>query len=254
MKKTLLLIISLTLITSSLFAQGIREKEDLPVYTASTTWTAGFAQLGGLDDIKNIAPADLNHPPEYEILPQDINSIVNSKLFIYAGYEVMMETLSKTLISKDKLIKIKTSNNLENVKVVAKQISEIAGTQEISQQRVAEYEQMIVLARASVKELGLDKLRCLVNFHQAPLAKDLGLNVVQTFGPGPITPQNIKDSNDNHYDLIIDNVHNILSGPLSEVSPNTKVIIWRNFPDNVAPNAFYNMIEESINTLLNLAK
>lgn len=254
MKKKLLFLISIILITSSLFAQGVRVQQELPVYTASTAWTVGFAQLGGLDDIKNIAPADLNHPPEYEILPQDINAIVHSKLFIYAGYEVMMETLSKTLISKDKLIKIKTKNDLKNVKSVAKQISEIAGTQEISEQRVAEYEKMIIAARASVKELGLDKLRCLLNFHQAPFAKDLGLNVVQTFGPGPLTPQNIKDSHDNHYDLIIDNVHNILSGPLAEVSPTSKVIIWRNFPDNVAPNAFYNMIDENINILLDIAK
>jgi acetolactate synthase small subunit len=254
MKKIILLLISLTLITSSLFAQGVREKEELPVYTASTAWTVGFAQLGGLDDIKNIAPADLNHPPEYEILPQDINAIVNSKLFIYAGYEVMMETLSKTLISKDKLIKIITSNNLENVKKVAKQISEVADTQEISNQRVAEYEKMIISARASVKELGLDKLSCLVNFHQAPLAKDLGLNVVQTFGPGAITPQNIKDSHDNQYDLIIDNVHTILSGPLAEVSTNSTLIIWRNFPDNIEANAFYNMIDQNVKTLLKIAK
>jgi hypothetical protein len=254
MKKILLLIISLTLITSSLFAQGVRETEELPTYTASTAWTAGFAQLGGLDNIKNIAPADLNHPPEYEILPQDINAIVNSKLFIYAGYEGMMKTLSKTLISEDKLIKINTENDLENVKAVAKQISEVAGTQEISEQRIAEYENLILTARASVKELGLDKLDCLVNYHQAPLAKDLGLNVVQTFGPGAITPQNIKDANDTHYDLIIDNVHNILSGPLAEVSPESAVIIWRNFPDNVDANSFYNMINENIKTLLSVAK
>lgn len=252
MKKTLLLIISLTLITSSIFAQGVNEK--LPTYTASTAWTAGFAQLGGLDDIKNIAPADLNHPPEYEILPQDINAIVNSKLFIYAGYEGMMKTLSKTLISDDKLIKIKTKNNLDNIKSVAKQISEIAGTQEISKERVTEYENLIIVAREKVKKLGLTELNCLVNFHQVPLAKDLGLNVVQTFGPGPITPQNIKDSHENQYDLIIDNVHTILSGPLAEVSPNSKIIIWRNFPDNIKPNALYNMIDENINSLLNIAK
>lgn len=252
MKKKIFLLISLVLITSSLFAQGIKETSELPTYTASTSWTAGFAQLGGLDNIKNIAPADLNHPPEYEILPQDINAIVNSKLFIYAGYEGMMKTLSKSLISEDKMIKINTSNSLENVKAVAKQISEIAGTQEISKTRVESYEKMIVETRSKVKKLGLDKLDCLVNFHQAPLAKDLGLNVVDTFGPGPITPEDIKNANINHYDLIIDNVHAILSGPLAEVSPESKVIIWRNFPDNVNDNAFYNMIHENIETLLDI--
>ena len=253
MKKKLLLLISFVMISASVFAQGIKEQE-LPTYTASTAWTAGFAQLGGLDNVKNIAPADLNHPPEYEILPLDINNIMNSKLFIYAGYEGMMKTLSKSLVSEDKLVKINTSNDLENIKAVAKQISEIAGTQEISAQRVAEYEKMIVDARAKVKEMGLDKLDCLVNFHQKPLAEDLGLNVVGIFGPGEITPQDIKGANENHYDLIIDNVHAILSGPLAEVSPESTVIIWRNFPDNINPDALYNMVKDNIDLLFNSTK
>ncbi|MCK9190239.1 MAG: ABC transporter substrate-binding protein [Sphaerochaetaceae bacterium] len=249
MKKKLLLLISLVLITASVFGQGTKEQE-MPTYTASTAWTAGFAQLGGLDNIKNIAPADLNHPPEYEILPQDINNIMNSKLFIYAGYEGMMKTLSKSLISEDKLIKINTENSVENIKAVAKQISEIAGTEDISNQRVAEYEKMIVEARAMVKERGLDELDCLVNFHQKPLAEDLGLNVAGVFGPGAITPQDIKGANENHYDLIIDNVHTILSGPLAEVSPESTVVIWRNFPDNIEDNSLYNMVKDNISLLM----
>lgn len=253
MKKKLLLLISLVLITASVFGQGTKEQA-MPTYTASTAWTAAFAQLGGLDDIKNIAPADLNHPPEYEILPQDINNIMNSKLFIYAGYEGMMKTLSKSLISEDKLIKINTENSVANVKAVAKQISEIAGTQEISNQRVAEYEKMIVDARAAVKERGLDKLDCLVNFHQKPLAEDLGLNVVGIFGPGAITPQDIKGASENHYDLIIDNVHGIISGPLAEVSPESTVVIWRNFPKNIDDDALYNMVKDNISLLMDATK
>lgn len=254
MKKILSLIISSTLIITSIFSQGIREETTLPTYTASTAWTAAFAQLGGLDNITNIAPANLNHPPEYEILPQDINNIVNSKLFIYAGYEGMMKTLSKNLIDESKMIKINTSNDLDNVIAVASQISEKAGTEEISKGRVEKYKTLINEAKTYVKENNLDKLRCLVNFHQAPLAKNLGLNVVKTFGPGAITPADIKDASVNNYDLIIDNVHTILSNPLAEVSPNTPVIIWRNFPDNIEPDALYKMVKANINLLEDLSK
>ncbi|MBK5200051.1 MAG: ABC transporter substrate-binding protein [Spirochaetaceae bacterium] len=249
MKKILSLLISSTLIISSIFSQGVREEKVLPTYTASTAWTAAFAQLGGLDDITNIAPANLNHPPEYEILPQDINNIVHSKLFIYAGYEGMMKTLSKNLIDESKMIKINTSNSLDNVIAVASQISKQAGTEEISKVRVSKYKTLMIDARKYIKANNLDQLRCLVNFHQAPLAKDLGLNVVKTFGPGAITPADIKDASVNNYDLIIDNVHTILSGPLVEVSPDTPIIIWRNFPDNLEPDALYNMVDSNIKLL-----
>lgn len=251
MKKTLTLIISYTLIISSIFAQGIREEAIMPTYTASTAWSAAFAQLGGLDNIISIAPANLNHPPEYEILPQDIKNISNSKFFIYAGYEVMMKTLSSNLIDESKMIKIYTSNDLENIISVASQISSLANTEDVSLIRVEKYKQLINDARKYVKDNNLDKLKVIANFFQAPLAKDIGLNVVKIFGPAPITPADIKDISINEYDLIIDNVHNILSAPLSEVSPNTPVIIWRNFPNNIENDALYNMVKSNIDMLIN---
>ncbi len=249
MRKILLLLISFTLISNSIFANGIKEENTVAKITASTTWTAAFAQLGGLDDVTNIAPANLSHPPEYEVLPQDINKIVHSDLFIYAGYEGMMKSLSQNLIDESKMVKITTTNDLKNVIETANQISKISGTENLSKQRVEKYKSLIYQTREYVVDNNLDKLRCLVNFHQVALAKDLGLNVVKTFGPGEITPFDIKDASENHYDLIIDNVHSIISDPLSEVSPSTPVIIWRNFPDTIEANALYNMVFDNIQLL-----
>lgn len=66
-----LLLLSLSL---SLFAQGVPEEVAASAASrpaaiiASTSWTAAFADLAGLDEVPFIAPANLAHPPEYERL------------------------------------------------------------------------------------------------------------------------------------------------------------------------------------------
>lgn len=250
MKKRLLLILTFLTLSFFIFAQGANEIERTD-YLASTAWTAAFAQLGGLDGVTNIAPANLVHPPEYEVLPSDIVKIKNSKLFIYAGYEAMMKTLSKSLIEENRMMKINTNNSLENVKTVAAQISKKVGTQELSMERVQKYEDLIVTARAKVKELGLDKLTCSVQFHLKPMAEDLGLNVVNVYGPAAIDAKDIQDASVNKYQLIIDNIHMPQASAFKEVSPDSKIIQWRNFPDNTEDDALYNLMKNNIDKLIN---
>ncbi|MCH3918640.1 MAG: ABC transporter substrate-binding protein [Spirochaetia bacterium] len=218
-------------------------------YLASNTWTVAFAELGGLDNVRNLAPANLVHPPEYELTPSDIKALSTCSLFIYAGYEVMMKTLGDSTLPQDKMVKITTTNDLATVKSSAAIIAKKAGTEVISEKRVAAYEQMIIAARKMVKDQGLDKLSCYVNSHQVDFAKDIGLDVKGTFGPGPVTPAQIKEAKDGKFDLIIDNIHNPLANPLCEVSLNSKLIVWRNFPENLGPDALLKMEQANIQEL-----
>lgn len=251
MKKLLNILIYLVFISFSLFAQGTKENTTYK-YATSTAWTAAFAQLGGLDNVCNIAPANLVHPPEYEIVPSDILKIKNSKLFIFAGYEAMMKTLSKNIIDESNMLKIMTKNDLENVKRTAAIISEREGTQKLSSKRVQKYENLILESRKIVKQKGLDKFSVYIQFHLVPMAKDLGLNIKGIYGPSPINSKEIKNAYDNQYDLIIDNIHMPQSKALKEVSPSSKVISWRNFPSTIEEDALYNMMKENIDKLLNI--
>ncbi len=215
------------------------------VNIASTAWTAGFMDLAGIDDVHTIAPADLRHPPEYELIPSDIQLLTEGDLFVYAGYEVMMETISESVpAGHRKDLRITTENDLENVKAMAALIAEAAGTEP----RTEEYEKAILEGRSFVEENGLSSLKLLCHRMQLPLAEDLGLEAAGVFGPAPMTSSQILDAARGGYDLIIDNVHNPVAGPAAEVS-DAAVAVWRNFPSSAERGAFTAMIRENIEAL-----
>ena len=76
-------------------------------FLASTSWTAGFMDIAGVDGVEIIAPASLRHPPEYEVTVSDIQKINDSSYFVYAGFERMMKTLGDAATADSKMIKIK---------------------------------------------------------------------------------------------------------------------------------------------------
>ena len=129
-------------------------------------------------------------------------------------------------------------------------MSELAGTQQISKERVARYIAAIQAGAAQVEALGLKGSPVLCNKNQVYLAKELGLTVAATFGPGPVTAQQIDDAKKNGYVIIIDNVHNPVAQPLLEVSPKSASVIWRNFPEAVEADALLHVIESNIKALV----
>ncbi|MDY4610014.1 MAG: ABC transporter substrate-binding protein [Sphaerochaetaceae bacterium] len=231
--------------------EAARDMEQAKNYVASTSWTAAFAELAGLDDVVTIAPASLRHPPEYEIKASDIANLMTADLFVYAGYERMMSTIQESVrLPQEKQVKITTANNIDNVRVQTAAIAGLAGTQEANANRVEAYAAVIEAGRAEVVRRGMDKVPAMVHAMQVPLAKDLGLDVRATFGSAPATAAQIADAATGVYGIIIDNVHNPVAGPLAEVSPSSKLVVWRNFPETVGGDALQTMVEANIEALL----
>ena len=214
-------------------------------YVASTSWVAAFMDLAGIDDVVTIAPPSLRHPPEYELTPSDVLTIMGSELFCYAGYERMMKTVSSLQRAEAKSLKVTTGNNLDNVLKEVYAIASLSGTEP----RTEEYEEAVLEGRRLVKETGLSGLRAYVNSNQTPLAYDLGLNVEGVFGPGALTSAQLAGIAKGSYDIIIDNVHNPVAGPAQEVS-DIPIVVWRNFPEDIGRNALTEVVQNNITALL----
>lgn len=215
---------------------------------ASTPWTAAFADIAGIDDVESIAPANLRHPPEYEITVSDIQKLTKCKYLIYAGYERMMKTLADSTGSVQ-LIKINTDNSVATVQSQARVIASILHTEKKCEERISSYAATISQARKQVEEKGLSSKKVLVHAMQVYLAKDLGFTVFDTFGPEPLTAEQIKKAKEENYDIIIDNVHNPVASPLADVCPNAVIVAWRNFPDTMGRGALEAVIRENVNKL-----
>lgn len=217
---------------------------------ASTSWTAAFADLAGIDNVEAIAPASLQHPPEYEITIGDIEKIQNSDVFIYAGFERMMKTIGSS-IENVTMQQIQCDNSIATVTSSAMTIAELMGTQTICNERLLNYINTIYDGKTKLQDLGLSGAKVLCNKNQIYLAKELGLEVVRTFGPSPVTSEDIEFASSNDFDFIIDNVHNPVGQPLAEVSPNAKYIVWRNFPEQVERDSLVKVVSANINQLFN---
>ncbi len=219
-------------------------------YVASTSWVAGIAELAGIDEVTVLAPLNLTHPAEYEITPNDILAVKDAQLIMHAGYERMVKVMATAVdVDENKMLKVKTTNTLENLNNMVNMLSERAGTVAVAEKRFAEYCKLIEETRARIIATGLDKKTVYANVNQAEFARDLGLNVVGTFGGGPLTAEQIAEAAQNHYDIIIDNVHNPVAEPAGKVSPSSKLLMWRNFPEVHEKNALYNVIKTNCDTL-----
>ncbi len=247
--KKLFILVSLLLISSLLFAQSVSEKTD-GGYVASTSWVAAIAELAGLDGVKSIAPAELKHPPEYEITPDDMASVVNAELFMHAGYEKMMKTISTAAeLDESKIIKVTTTNTLSNLSRMVELISSKAGTEEKGRKRFGELEALIEEARARIEASPNKEVEVYANVNQAEFARDLGLNVVSVFGAGALTAGEIEEAAEKKYVLVIDNIHAPVASVISSVSPGSTILMWRNFPDHLGENALYNVIKGNLELL-----
>lgn len=249
MKRIMLVIIALACLLPA-FSNGYAETQECP-YQASTSWTAAFASVATGQIVPSIAPAELKHPPEYEITPSDIARVAGARLFVIAGYERMMQTIADaSTIEQEKVIKVTTQNTLDRITEAVVKIAKAAGTEAIAQKNLERFESLFSQAREEVVKQGLDKLRCYVNINQEPLARDIGLNVAGTFGPGPVTAQQIKLVSDSKFDIIIDNIHNPVADPFTSVSHDSVFLTWRNFPEETGPDALYKVIEENLKALI----
>ena len=96
----------------------------------------------------------------------------------------------------------------------------------------------------------MNKKKVLCNKNQTYLAKELGLEIVGVFGPGPVSAEELLNAKKAGYDLIIDNIHNPTGKPVTEVLPKAKYIVWRNFPEAVEHDALKKVVKENIELLL----
>ena len=64
-----------------------------------------------------------------------------------------------------------------------------------------------------------------------------------------LTSSQIEEAHDKAYPLVIDNVHNPVASPIAEVSPESVILTWRNFPDHTGNNVLYSVVKENLESL-----
>jgi len=224
-KKLTVLLVSACMLV---FVSGL-SAQDRPTVLATNAWTAAFVEMAG-GEAEMLAPANMVHPPEYELKISDVVRIREADFLVYGGYEVLMKTVFESFEKPEEMmIQIMTSYGPETVERSVLAIAEKIGTEEKARENIEAYKTFINEARNRLKEAGLFGKDVVTNFHQRPLIQALGFNVLGVFGPQPLNPGTIAELGKLRPDMIIDNIHNPMADPLEEIL-GKEALILINFP------------------------
>lgn len=217
------------------FAEGAAESEGgsrsgSSAVVASTGWAAAFAYAAGAKEVRVLAPYELRHPPEYELRPSDIRAVSEAHYIVYAGYEVMVDRLVEAAGSDAELIRITTQNDLETIRGSVLEIARRLGTVQEAERNLEEITLFFESWRAELAAQGAAGLTIASHSFQMPLLESLGLEVAETFGPAPLEATRIRDISRAAPDLIVDNEHNPVAGPLRETNRDARYVAFINFP------------------------
>lgn len=198
---------------------------------ASTSWTAAYVKAAGVLNVDQLAPSSLEHPSEYELQIGDIEKIKKADYIVYAGYETMIPVIQQSLkIDQNKFIKITTSYIESEIRTEVLKIAEKTNTIDKAERSLETIHKLFIEAKAEIEKDDLIGKPVIAHFFQTGFAKEIGLNPVAVFGPAPLESYNLSDLAKKDAVLIIDNLHNPIAQPLSEIKKGIKTIELLNFP------------------------
>ncbi len=232
------------------FSCHSKNPDSVTTIIATNSWTAAYAELAGAEKVLILAPFEMVHPSEYELRPSDISKIMNAKLIIYAGYEIMTEQLRNGLdLSEEKLLQIKTGYRYENIEKSVMNIAVRLGTEDIARENLLKIDQSFKDARRILQEKNMSNLTVLVHFHHSSLIKELGLTAIASFGPDTPELQEISQASKMQPALILDNFHNPVGQSLSEVLPDADYEQLINFPGPKGTKTLIDVIRYNVSRI-----
>jgi hypothetical protein len=202
-----------------------------PKVVASTYWTAAIARAAGVKgDILIIAPAELRHPPEYEIKPSDLLAVKGADLLVYGGYEKFAERILEACGRPEAGLKLNTDNRPETLVTEARKVAERLGTLEAWSSWAEGFKSFTEASRARVLSgLGSGQATVVVQSYLKAWMEWMGFKVAGTFGPGEPSPAQVLSLSKTSPAMVIDNYHNPAGRALAE-SLGVKYCLLINFP------------------------
>jgi zinc transport system substrate-binding protein len=229
--------------------QGIAQDERNIVVTSS--WTAAYAKMAGIEDFNILAPADMQHPSEYELQIDDILKLKNADLIICGGYEIMMDKVRTGLkIDQEKILQIKTDYNLSHINESVIRIAKISGTKQIAEENLERLTATLKHSKEKIKKAGISQIPVLVQFFIRPISEELGLNISGVYGPRQLEAFDIQEMMKLDFNLILDNAHNPSAKPLVESKESVRIAYLLNFPGTGNTETIEDVINYNVDRII----
>lgn len=205
-------------------------RQTQPRVVASTSWVAAFAKAAGIQDVVLVAPANLQHPPDYDPKPSDLAAIAQADYVLVAGFEGFAQRMKEASGSRAQVISVQVDNQPANIKKQVMTLAERFGTQAAAAAWIARFEQRVATLQKDIAAAvpQQPRPRAIAQFWMAYWVPFAQMELAGTYGPRPLTASELARLSALKPDVVIVNAH-VQGGNLFNDLPAKKIVL-HNFP------------------------
>ena len=201
-----------------------------PVVAAATGWAAALARAAGAENILIIAPETLQHPPDYDPKPSDLLRMRDADFIILGGFEGFAQRMRNAAGSHAQLVEVHLENSPKVIRTEVLRLAHLFGTTQKAEEYLLNFDREYAnLSKTLHEHFAKKGNRAAAQVFMTVWAEFAGLELVGTFGPGPLQPGDLLRLSALKPNIILDNAHMPAGVPLAEAAGAGRVQLI-NFP------------------------
>ncbi|WP_407562893.1 ABC transporter substrate-binding protein [Streptomyces sp. 184] len=180
-----------------------------PSVVVTTTWEGGFAKAAGAEDVQVLVPSSVQHAPDYEPRPSDLAVVSEADFVLYAPFEPYAEQIKEAAGSDAELVEVPLDNDAGRVRTEVTRLGELFGTEKAAATWAKTFDAEYAELSAGLKDArpGGEAPAAVAQVFTAWAGEMAGLRMLGTYGPDPVTAQQVSDLSAKKPELVLDNAH-----------------------------------------------
>jgi zinc transport system substrate-binding protein len=199
-----------------------------PKVVASTSWVGALAKAAGVTDITVIAPASVQHPPDYDPKPSDLVSVAGADYVLFAEFDGFAAKIKEAAGGSGKLVPVELENTPTKITSEVNRLAAMFGTQDAAKTWLSTFDTEYAKLSGEVKaKLPNPAPTAVSHLFMAYWGDFAGISVTGTYGPQPVTPSQLQELTAKKPALVLANAH--LAGANPDIEGAKRVDIV-NYP------------------------
>ncbi|MFI5492388.1 ABC transporter substrate-binding protein [Actinoplanes sp. NPDC051859] len=193
-----------------------------PKIVASTSWVGALAKAAGTTDITVIAPANVQHPPDYDPKPSDLAAVAGAGYVLYAEFDGFAPKLKEAAGGKGKLTPVELENTPGKIRAEVTRLAALFGTQAAATTWLTAFDTEYAKLASDVKAALPQPAPTAVSHAFLGYWADFaGVKVTGVYGPQPVSAGQLAELTGKKPGLVLANAH--LPGVNPDISGATRV-------------------------------
>ncbi|MFY1692899.1 ABC transporter substrate-binding protein [Plantactinospora sp. WMMB782] len=199
-----------------------------PKVVASTSWVGSLAKAAGVTDITVVAPANVQHPPDYDPKPSDLAAVAGADYVLFAEFDGFAAKLKDAAGGKGQLVPVELENTPAKIRSEVTRLGGLFGTADKAAAWLTTFDREYANFSSGLKDVApIPPKTAVSHLFMAYWAEIVGFQVVGTYGPQPVSAGQLAELTAKKPAVVLANAH--LPGANPEI-PGAKRVDIVNYP------------------------